>query len=515
MPAKAAPAHQELLQQLPIMVSEARRLRVQLVLAFALIALIGLGLGVMWPKKYSSSTTVLVQEDNIIRPLMEGRAVATGVADRARIAREVVFSRKVLNAILVEGGWTRVPLTPIETEKLVEAIRGRIRVSSPGSNLIQIDYSDSDATRAFHVARKLAELFIAESLQAKERESREAYEFIAARVDEYHRKLTTAEERLKEFRAGSLEARPGSGTDVNMRVAELRGRIETAQTEISELQMRDHSLSEQLSGEAASSASENREDQYRARAGELQAELDRLRLSYTDEYPDVVRVRHQIADLQSEIVAENARRATAPAGGEEMVVTNPLYQQLRSELSRVRSDLSALRARVSETESLLQGELDRGRRVADSEAKLAELTRDYEVNRDLYQDLLRRRENARVSMSLDAEHRGLTFRIQEPAALPLQPSGPRFLHFSLAGLALGLLAPLGVVVQLLRFDPRLRSAAALAHEVNLPVLVTVPRYQTRVLRRRERWRTAGAAAIASAVLLAYGFIGWLKLGGNL
>ena len=110
---------------------------------------------------------------------------------------------------------------------------------------------------------------------------------------------------------------------------------------------------------------------------------------------------------------------------------------LRSELSRVRSDMSALRARVSETETLLQGELDRGRRVADSEAKLAELTRDYEVNRDIYQDLLRRRENARVSMSLDSEHRGLTFRIQEPAALPLQPSGLRFLHFSLAGLALG------------------------------------------------------------------------------
>src|SRR5690606_21256826 len=117
----------------------------------------------------------------------------------------------------------------------------------------------------------------------------------------------------------------------------------------------------------------------------------------------------------------------AGAAGRELVTSNPLYQQLRSDQARVRSDMAALRARISESEQLLENELERGRRVADSEAALAELTRDYEVNRDIYQDLLRRRENARVSMSLDAEQRGLTFRVQESAALPLQPTGLRML----------------------------------------------------------------------------------------
>ena len=52
---------------------------------------------------------------------------------------------------------------------------------------------------------------------------------------------------------------------------------------------------------------------------------------------------------------------------------------------------------------MLNSELDRSRRIAASESALAELTRDYEVNRDIYQDLLKRRENARVSMNLDEE----------------------------------------------------------------------------------------------------------------
>ena len=164
----------------------------------------------------------------------------------------------------------------------------------------------------------------------------------------------------------------------------------TAQTDLSELQMRDRTVTEQLEGEAEISASQGRESQYRTRVVELQAELDRLLLSYTDDYPDVIRVRHQLEDLQNEIVAETARREASQAGGGSgngnLVSINPLYQQLRSEQSTVRANSAALRARVAENEALLESELERGRRVADSEATLAELTRDYEVNRDVYQD---------------------------------------------------------------------------------------------------------------------------------
>lgn len=501
-------------QQLPILANEAHRRRVAMVVVFAAIALVALALGALWPKTYTSSTTILVQEDNIIQPLMEGRAVATGVTDRGRIAREVIYSRKILAAVLEEGGWLAAKPSLLEQERLAERLKAATVVRNGGENLIQISYKDSDPDRTFRVTRKFAEMFISESLAAKERESREAYEFIAARVEEYHRKLTGAEDRLKEFRAENQDARPGTATDVNTRIGELRQRIETAQTELSELQMRDRTVTEQLEGEAEISASQGRESQYRTRVVELQAELDRLLLSYTDDYPDVIRVRHQLEDLQNEIVAETARREASQAGGgsgnSNLVSINPLYQQLRSEQSTVRANSAALRARVAENEALLESELERGRRVADSEATLAELTRDYEVNRDVYQDLLRRRENARVSMSLDAEHRGLTFRIQEPAVLPQIPSGLRFMHFVLAGLGLGVALPLGLVFLATKVDPRVRSAAELSRELNVPLLVSVPRHLNDQHRRRERWRTAAAVAVVVLTLSAYAFVGWLR-----
>ena len=96
-----------------VLLAEARRRMVMLTTLFAVIALAALLVGVTVPRKYESSTTILVQESNIVTGLMEGRAVATGVADRASIAREVIFSRKVLSGILETGGWAAGNPTPI------------------------------------------------------------------------------------------------------------------------------------------------------------------------------------------------------------------------------------------------------------------------------------------------------------------------------------------------------------------------------------------------------------------
>ena len=499
----AASPGAELFARLPMLLAELRRHGALLLAAFGVIALAFLSTGIVLPRKYQSASTILVSEANIIAPLMEGRAVPTGVADRARIAREVIFSRAIMAEILKAGGWDAAVTEPLARERLVGEIKQRTRIDSPGQNLIRITYTDAEPERAYAVANRYAELFISESLAAKERESREAFEFIASRVDEYHRKLTDAEERLKQFRAANLDARPGTDIDVRTRISEIRSQIEGARTQLSELQMRENALQAQISGEAEVSDLRSRSAQARQRIAELQSQLDTLLLDYTDSYPDVVRLRHQIEDMQAILVREERAESSGARGADLAAASNPLYQQLRSDLARVRGDIAALRARISENESLLQAELDRGRRVADSEASLAELTRDYEVNRDIYQDLLRRRENARVSMSLDAEQRGLTFRIQEPAALPLQPTGLRLMHFAIAGLGLGVAVPMGLLLALLQIDPRARSAQALAQALPVPVLVSIPEFRTRADRRRTLVKFAAAIAVVAAVLLIY------------
>jgi polysaccharide chain length determinant protein (PEP-CTERM system associated) len=488
--------------------TEARRRRTALVLIFAVIACIGLAGGLFWPKKYAASTTILVQESNIIKPLMEGRAVATGIADRAAIAREVIFSRKIMGEILQAGGWMDSRPDPLQQERIIEGIKNRTTLTNLRENLIRIEYTDSLPERAFLVTKRLADLFIQESLATKERESREAYEFIDGQVADYRKKLTDSEDNLKAFRRSNNDARPGSETDANTRISELRAQVENARMDLLEQRSKEHALGEELATESTLSVTTTREAGFRSRMAELQSELDKLLLTYTDQHPDVIRVRHQMQDLQEQAAhaqrTSQARKALAAPGELDPAVRiNPLNVELRSKLNEMKRNAAAASARMSVSETLLQAELDRSRQIAETATELSELQRDYEVNRDIYQDLLKRRENARVSMNLDADHRGLTFNIQEPAALPLRPLGFRFIHFGVAGLGLGIALPLALLFGLARWDPRMRSANQLEALTGLPVLASVPTYANTIDRRTSRARDAVLLLLLAAVAAAY------------
>ena len=80
----------------PALINEARRRRLMLGIAFALIALAALTAGMLWPRKYVASTTILAQESSIITPLMEGAAAPTANQNRASMARDVIFSGRVM-----------------------------------------------------------------------------------------------------------------------------------------------------------------------------------------------------------------------------------------------------------------------------------------------------------------------------------------------------------------------------------------------------------------------------------
>ncbi len=502
---------------LPVLLTEARRRQLALGSLFALIAIAALVIGVLLPRKYESSTTILVQESNIVTGLMEGRAVATGITNRAGIAREVIFSRKVMGEILAAGGWLDTHPSPVEQDRMIEAITDRTKISSPRDNLIQITYSDKDPARSFHVTQRFAELFIQESLAAKERESRNAFEFIDSQVKLYHKKLTDAEAKLKAYREANVDARPGGEADSNSRIAQLRSQIEQARLELMEQRSRESALASQASGESEITAVQTRASTYRVQLAELQNQLDRLLLTYTDDYPDVVRIRHQMQDIRDLLARDEQQKALAPkpskgpSPNDDSIQYNPLYQELRSKLNEARRNAAATASRLSATEGMLNAELDRNKRIANSENALSELTRDYEVNRDIYQDLLKRRENARVSMDLDEKQQGLTFRIQEPAVMPVRPSGLRLIHFAIGGLTLGILLPLILLFGYARFDPRARSAAQIERFAGVPVLATIPTYRTPLDRRRNAVHGALLLIIIAGVLLTYAAMYWIRL----
>jgi polysaccharide chain length determinant protein (PEP-CTERM system associated) len=446
--------------------------------AFVLVNAVLLATGLTWPKYYAASTNIVVEDKNIIQPLMLGAAVATDVSDLTRYAREFIYGRRIMDQILQHGGWLNSNPSAMEQESLIDQIKKLTTVSIVGKNLIKIEYVDTNPQRAFRVTEKFAELVIREGAAMRTAETRAAFDFIDKQVQEYEARLASSEKEIRQLRGSNLDARPVNEVELSARLAMLNARIEATTMELREAEIKQASLQRQVSGEAAVTAGVTREGQIRARIGELQTKLDTLRLSYLDTHPDTIQLKLQIQDLTKALEAERRLSSQSERPGNievnESALNSPVYQQLRRELQQSQVTVDALKARIQETHRLIREEAQRGKGLRSGDARLSELSRDSQINREFYQDLLRRREKARVSMSLDNDRQGLTFSIQEPATVPQAPKGPRFWHFVLGGLVLGVLVPFGLLYARMKFDPRIRSSDSIAKVHSVPVLATIP-----------------------------------------
>ena len=191
---------------------------------------------------------------------------------------------------------------------------------------------------------------------------------------------------------------------------------------------------------------------------------------------------------------------------------SPLYENLSNEIASIETNIKTLEARIEDASTRLEKELQRASQVNALESQLEEMTRDLDVTQAIYDDLLTRRENARVSLNLQLENQGSTFKIQEPAVVPLVPVGLRFLHFALASLVLGIAVPLGLIFALVILDPRIRNEEAIDPEVlDIPIIGVVGHYANDRDKQLERRKTRLSIAIVGLTLLVLAAIVLLKI----
>ena len=125
---------------------EFRRYLLPLAAIFAGIALLFLAWGLLNPATYQSSATVLVQDNTVIPPLMEGRAAAPTDASRAIITRDVLFGHRVMEDVLREGGWLERDLSPVEKELVIRKIMARTEITVTDRTR-QVQLRDDGVTR--------------------------------------------------------------------------------------------------------------------------------------------------------------------------------------------------------------------------------------------------------------------------------------------------------------------------------------------------------------------------------
>ena len=277
-----------------------RRLVLTLYVLFSAVFLVA---AIKWPKVYTSSSTVFVDQQNILRPLMAGTAETTEVQNRSNLARKIIFSQKSLRQILDSKIW-QDSFKQKPDAKMLEAAADGIKYSTlvrnQGNNLIEISYKNTDPLKAFKTTELMTNIFIEESLAAKRDESQAAYNFIDAQVKTYHSKLKKSEDALKEFRSRNIDASESAKLNANQRFIELKRELETVELDLSSAESSLETYRNQLEGKSnfQDRASINRESQLNSRIAEFEGRLAELKLNYHDTYPDVVQLKGQIEDLK-------------------------------------------------------------------------------------------------------------------------------------------------------------------------------------------------------------------------
>ncbi|MAN58915.1 MAG: lipopolysaccharide biosynthesis protein [Flavobacteriaceae bacterium] len=502
------------LSQLPSEIIREVRLRKWLALfLFAIVSFAVLLAGFVYPYQYQSQVVIFVDDQNIIRPLMEGSAVTTKISERTSVVREMLWSRDVMSQIAKDKtifGKDADQLTDEEMERRVGILRANMNVRPRGDSYFSIGYTSESPMQAFRIAQRLGQLFIAENSARKRKESRNAYDFIDKQVKNYESILAEVEQKLKKFLSENVD---GTESEANARMANLRRELELAELERSELMARAESLESQLENVPSMLSQSRTADAYTRRIREKETLLDELRLQYHDTYPDIIVLKEQIAELrkQRNRATQSGELDQAVSEGDQLV--NPLYQDISAEVAKTRASVRTQESRINSLENLIAEQEKRMARIQENKTQYSELTRDMEVNEQIYNDLLRRRERARVSMHLDIEGQGLNFRINETAQYPLDPIGPQFQLFAAAGLILGALTPFGLAAGVLQIDPRIRARKQLEDGIGLPVLAEIPHVRTPYEKRRDRFLTVSVAVCAVLVVAAYGGVAGAALMG--
>ncbi len=481
---------------------------------FSVIALSLTGIGYFMPKTYTSSTTLIMGGETVLEPILRGTTISTGdKADWSQVAKEILYSRKTIAALMKNLGYVKGSIATQEDEIRLKKIKSNIDVELVGNDkYLRISYTDENPATAKKVATELTKIFI-DGIQGYHTvESEEAFEFIDSQVKAYHEKLKASEQRLKEFKISKLKTGASSEEAVTRRLDRLQEVLDRAKLDLREAMIKKASLERQLSGEVKATISLTRQSQYMKRLQELRDKLSELRLVYHEEYPDIQNIKYQIEDLKRQINAEQSDQSSSSiAGVQDGFKANPVYQDLKLKLSQVETRIATLNTRIKETEANIEDERKKGGVVHTSDAQLAELTRDYDVNKKLYEELLKRRESARLSKEIDEQQKGLNVKIYEPAFLPRIPTGMQFIHYVLAGLLLGFLLPVALIYFYQLLDSTIKAPEAIQARLGVPALGMVPdilnheEKASRVSKERAR-RMLIHVTLAGIVL-----IGLLKL----
>jgi len=459
------------------------------------------------PKEYQAATTILIQREPMRNPLLSeresGRPQQMQMQQQVESISKLITTYSSLMAVIQRLQLHADLADKAAIENLIKALRQRLEVSEQGQDLFQITYRGTTPHITRDIATAVADTYIDGQNKLRWDQNSGAVKFIEDQLPVYKDKLEQSERALKQFKKANLGQMPGAENTNLGKLENIQRALTDTEVALKEALLKKALLEKQLAVEhpvMVTFTNRGTAESPEVRVRRLEAELAGLLTNYSKKYPEVIRVQSEIEQSKQQL-AQAGGQPTAP----ETLATsamNPVYQKVRQDLADIDINITTLKMRQKLYQEQSTQYSTQVQSIPAQELEFLRLNRDYNVNEGIYQMLLRRHEETKITRELDVNHKGDRFLIVDPAVLPIQPVKPDRVKIMLFGFIIGAMVGVGTIYFLEYSDSSLRDGREAETLFSLPVLAIIPQIVTTKQRWHRRLRNGfGTSCVVLGMLL--------------
>lgn len=457
-----------------------KRRKLSLIVPALIVFLAAVIIALVLPPIYKSTSTILIEEQEIPVDLVM-TTVTSYAEQRLQVINQRIMSTSRLQEIInrfdiyqdLRDRWT--------TEEIIEKMREDIqlepinvevvdrRTGRPSSATIAFTLSyegENDPVKVQRVANVLASLYLEENLKVRERQVTEASSFFEDEIERVKGDLNRLEQKIAAFKVKHVNELPEL-LQVNVQsLNNIAMNIERANEQLRSFKEKEGYLQSQLA-----SVSPQMEDQQRLE--DLKLQLTNLKTRFSDEYPDVIQVKAEIAELEKQL--SDSDLLTQPTDERP---DNPAYINLASQLASIQSEIESVERQRRDLEKQKEEFQRRVAITSTVEGEYRSLVSERDSTQAKHDDLMRKFMETKVAQGLEKEQKGERFTLIDPAVVAEKPYKPNRLAIMLIGLVLGIGAGIGFASFKEFSDDAVWKAETLTEATSFPVLVTIPDIRT-------------------------------------
>jgi polysaccharide biosynthesis transport protein len=452
-----------------------------LILGFAAVLTGAVAVGTYFqPRVYEAKATLLVGRDSarlLTSDPIPGERL--GQRDYLKTQAAILGSRSLLQGavkrLMKEGFYG--PVDPLQVEEkssgLAAALQQRVRiVTADDTQVITLFVTGGLPDRAARTANAVADAYIGNSEDSRVSMANQAVSWLTTKLAEQRSKLAAAEEELRAYKQKEKISTPDDAdpfstinlSRLNDEYLTTRFQRMEKQTRLATMKKNRQARSAQGGNPAAESldAEIQRKLRERLEAEYVQAQVDLRNLSqrYGPEHPDIITLKERVAKISKELdgVGEPTTRSDAAPVATETQITD------------LQAEVSALTQKESALSAALEDHKRQARTLTKAGAGYSLRKQAVDLNRQTYNDLLARLNDAQLSSQIKATAMKILDRADPPRS-PIEPQPVRNLTVAVL---LGLVLGVGLATLAETLDRRVKSPEEAVRYLRLPLLTVIP-----------------------------------------